>query len=250
MKANWKKWALVGLAVAGISFAAATQVIPTYDSWLFKNTTEFVQTVTIDNPPFGNALTVNGPAAFNSTVAMTGQPAIDGGLYTNGLNVVGPVVQGSGAVSFDAGVYAQSLQVAGAISLTSGALTGPITQTAGAVSFDAGVFVNSIAIGVGGTRLTNFCSVAIDYDMPALVTVGAGRSCARSNNGTCALAAFGDTCAFGVDQVVTPGVGSAVMIQPSVTAANTVVVDMCYVGAFDAGTFNQPDSSYFVKCFR
>lgn len=217
---NWKKWALVGLVVAGIAGAAAwTTVIPTYDSWKFLAPTEFVQTVTIDNPPSGNALNVAGPAAFTSTVTMTGQPAIDGGLYTNGLNVVGPVVQGSGAVSFDAGVYAKTL-----------------------------------AVGAGGTPLTWSCKGTVIFDAPALRGDGTTQQCATTNAvASCPGALFGDSCSVGWDQSFVTGYLTGldnVSILPRLSGADSARVVICAQGFLDGGIVDLPDASYTVRCFR
>lgn len=87
MTKHWRNWVLAAVVFAGVAGATASQVIPTYDSWLFKNTTEFTQTVTIDNPPNGNALNVAGPASFTSTVTNTGAQVIDAGLFVKSLTV-------------------------------------------------------------------------------------------------------------------------------------------------------------------
>ena len=113
------------------------------------------------------------------------------------------------------------------------------------VTVDAGV-----TIGIGGTVLTYSCKGNADHDLPVIGFGGAAiPTCARTKNITCTGAAFSDTCTAGVDQVATNGLGSSVSLNPWVTAPNTVVVDVCYVTS-DAGTFNQPDSNYTVRCFR
>lgn len=105
------------------------------------------------------------------------------------------------------------------------------------------------AVADGGNMLVYTCHGAyLGYDMPALKgpLVALNTSNADTPSITCKGALFGDTCSVGLDQVPVNG---STIFNAKVTAADTVVVtESCFTT--DAGTCDQPDASYSVRCIR
>lgn len=86
-----------------------------------------------------------------------------------------------------------------------------------------------------------------DYDFPALTgsVLGLDTLCAESSAITCTGVKFTDTCNVGLDQVVVNAFGN---FNAYVSATGAVKVRACADGITDGGTFNQPDSGYWVTC--
>lgn len=100
-----------------------------------------------------------------------------------------------------------------------------------------------------GKTLIFVGSGTLVYDFPALSGAGAAQDtlCAQSFSGTATGCAFGDVLTLGIDQTIVNAFGT---VTPYLSAANTFVLNACAPGITDAGSFNMPDASYTVGCFR
>jgi hypothetical protein len=104
----------------------------------------------------------------------------------------------------------------------------------------------------GGPGICFTGKAVLVQDFPALpspaglLTVG-NHICDESDWGQTATGVrFGDTCTLGIDQAY---VNAAGFCNGYVSAADTVKVRCCGF-LNDAGSFNMPDASYSVRCFR
>jgi hypothetical protein len=88
------------------------------------------------------------------------------------------------------------------------------------------------------------------YDFASLGGVGQQLNstiCAESSAGTATGCRFGDTVTLGIDQVYVSALGQ---LTAYVSAADAFKVVACANGISDGGSFNMPDASYTVRCFR
>lgn len=103
----------------------------------------------------------------------------------------------------------------------------------------------------GGFGITMSGRATLVQDFPALPTAGlltaGNHMCDESDWGQTATGVrFGDTCTLGMDQAYVNAFG---FCQGYVSAADEVKVRCCGF-LNDAGSFNMPDASYTVRCFR
>lgn len=90
----------------------------------------------------------------------------------------------------------------------------------------------------------------IVYDFPELSGVGdLATVCAYSKAATIKGLAFGDLCVFGMDQD-RGDAGVAGTLIPYVVGANTARIQACATGLTDGGTWDIPDASYTLRCFK
>lgn len=103
----------------------------------------------------------------------------------------------------------------------------------------------------GGAGVTSSYRGKVEYDFPSLGGVGSGLAttitCADSNAVTVTGCGFGDQLLLGMDQV---RVNSFITFTPYMTAADTAKVQACCVGINDAGSCDQPDSGFTVRCVK
>lgn len=103
----------------------------------------------------------------------------------------------------------------------------------------------------GGNGLCFTGKAVLVQDFPTLPTngllSGGSHVCDESDWGQTATGVrFGDTCTVGIDQAY---VNSNGFCQGYVSAADEVKVRCCGMTT-DGGSFNMPDASYSVRCFR
>lgn len=119
------------------------------------------------------------------------------------------------------------------------------------VSIDGPLTVSAVSAGLndGGAAITLTCRGLYNgYDMPSLKgpNVTMNSTTADTPWIACAGAGFGDTCLPGLDQIP---VNSNTIEDCRVVDGGAVVARLTCTST-DGGTCDQPDASYFCRCFR
>lgn len=102
----------------------------------------------------------------------------------------------------------------------------------------------------GGVGICYIGKGKLEYDFPALSgqnEVATSNVCAVSPSVTVTGCAFGDTLSLGMDQAAQ---NAFISFTPRMKSADTAEIQACCNGINDAGSCDQGDSGFIVRCFR